>query len=863
MLNVDRSLCSGCTALLLLFSVVMPSLSQAPAIPGSRDQDRTRRAVGPISSSKGVTSYNWTLTPAGKLLSVGEMPMGAALSPDGSRLVVTNNGTSEHSLTVIDTESWQTLRHIVVPKPYALYLGVVFSPDGHTLFASGGGRHNIRIYDTRRDAWKLQGDIKLGKPSERFFPGSLAITPDGKTLLSANLANGSVAVIDIASRRVRAFVPLGGWPYGIVLSPDGRFAYVSNWDRATISVIDLRKIPRRPENVPPKVRDAVVALVRVGEHPNAMALSRNGRELYVACANSDSVSVIDTKRIRTDEQIIVPTTQPVLSTLSLSPYKNAPSGSSPSALTLSPDGESLYVANGGNNDIVVVKVVGMPNSIEFILPDLTKKPNTTYDPTLLKSGLIPTGWYPTAVCVSPDSGTLYVTSSKGLGPGQNARPRKYIADLLRGLAQKIPVPSAEALDKLTQQVVENNGFDESLALPVPQTATPAPVPVPRRIGDPSVFKHVIYIIKENRTYDQVLGDLPQGNGDPWLCLFDRKVTPNHHALAEEFVLLDNFYVDGQVSADGHEWTVGAQVTDFVERTWPPNYSGRGSVPSGPISTPTAGYLWDYCDRKGLTHFNYGERQMVHAEAPNNFQNQGLPNSSKEYGGWKLGPREDQRRADIFLKDLKAWEEKGVMPNLVLMSLHSDHTEGTAAGRPTPRASVADNDLALGRIVEAVSHSKFWKDTAIFVVEDDAQDGPDHVDAHRTIAFVISPYTKRRVVDSTLYDTCSMVKTIELILGLPPMSQFDAAATPMLSCFTDQPDFTPIKALPATWDLAETNPKTAPGAKKSARMNFKEVDAAPWGELNRIIWASVKGPRVPYPKIVSTRRSLFGEEEDDD
>jgi hypothetical protein len=338
-------------------------------------------------------------------------------------------------------------------------------------------------------------------------------------------------------------------------------------------------------------------------------------------------------------------------------------------------------------------------------------------------------------------------------------------------------------------------------------------------------------------------------------LFGEKITPNLHALVRQFVLLDNFYADAEVSADGHNWSTAAYATDYIEKTWPANYShrGRGFEYQGgvPIASPTEGYLWDYARRAGLSYRNYGEfiETSKSAEEPSRAREKSLEGHfDPMYRPWDLGYR-DQERVDEFLREFQEYKKNGNLPRLMILCLPNDHTEGTAPGKPTPRAFVADNDLALGRLVEAVSHSTYWKNTAIFSVEDDAQNGPDHVDAHRTEALVISAYTKRHFVDSTLYSTSSMLRTIELILGLPPMSQFDAAATPMWNSFTLSADLTPYNALPAGVSLDEKNPDNAPGAERSRAMNFSKEDSAPDVELNEIIWKSIKGADSEMPAPV--------------
>ena len=401
-------------------------------------------------------------------------------------------------------------------------------------------------------------------------------------------------------------------------------------------------------------------------------------------------------------------------------------------------------------------------------------------------------------------------------------------------------------------------------------------PIPAKVGEASPIKHCIYIIKENRTYDQVFGDIREGNGDPALCIFPERVTPNHHALARQFVLLDNFYVDGEVSANGHEWSTAAYATDYVEKVWPQVYRHDGEhskeAVSGfqypaegatPIAFPSSGYLWDRCREAGVSYRSYGEfiENGRGRARPGHARVKGLEGHFDPlFRSFDL-EYSDQRRADRFIEELKRFESEGEMPRLIILRLPNDHTAGTKRGAPTPTAYLADNDLALGRVVEAVSHGKFWKETAIFVLEDDAQNGPDHVDAHRSPALVVSPYTKRRHVDSSMYSTSSMLRTMELILGLKPMTQFDAAAQPMYGSFQAAADLTPFTHLPAGVSLDERNAAQAWGAAESAKMDFREADAADDQRLNEIIWRSVRGAGHPMPPPV--RAAFFTPHEDGD
>jgi hypothetical protein len=450
---------------------------------------------------------------------------------------------------------------------------------------------------------------------------------------------------------------------------------------------------------------------------------------------------------------------------------------------------------------------------------------------------------------------------------------QYIGLLMQGTLSAIDLPDAGQLAVWTVDSFKCSPLREGTAV---VGEVPADSPVPGKPGGPSPIKHCVYIIKENRTYDQVFGDMREGNGDPGLCLFGEKVTPNHHRLARQFVLLDNFYVDGEVSADGHMWSTAAYATDFVEKVWPLNYRGSpkkklDTYPSEGeyewIARPAGGYLWDRAAEAGVSYRSYGEwvDTAKNVGDPGRAMVKALEGHiDPQFRGWDLN-YPDQKRADRFLAELARFEREGDMPRLIIMRLPNDHTSGTKVGKPTPIAQVADNDLALGRVVEGISKSKFWNDTAVFVVEDDAQDGPDHVDAHRSVALVVSPYTKRGFVDSTPYSTSGMLRTMELILGLKPMSQFDAAARPMYASFTAKPDRSGYRHVVPQVDLGETNKENSAGAKLSEGFDFTKEDRVDDRLFNEVIWHAVKGPGVPMPAPV---RAAFvvpkvKQEKDDD
>jgi YVTN family beta-propeller protein len=521
-------------------------------------------------------------------------------------------------------------------------------------------------------------------------------------------------------------------------------------------------------------------------------------------------------------------------------------------LALSPDEKTLYVTNGGNNDVAVVDLSNGSAQVK---------------------GFIPTGWYPVSVAVSPKNDWLFVGAGKGFKPSRNDLPvedgvenragqlpgqaygvgsgrnyyHNYILAGIKGGLSRIPTPTDAELAAYTKSVMELTPYKDSLI----ETARgqSAGSVIPNNPGKDSPFQHVLYIIKENRTYDQVFGDLKQGDGDPNLVLYGRKVTPNHHAIAEQFVLLDNIYCDGEVSQDGWEWSTAANDSDWDIKATPFSYSGR-MLPPGSRETirPSNGYLWEWAEKRGLTYYSYGAKTFAGLFSPT-----WKGHFSEEWNETRRQDLPDYLKADLFIKDLKAAEQTDKWPNLVVMSLTDDHTTGTRPGARTPYASVGSNDLAIGKIVDAVSHSKFWPNTAIFIIEDDAQNGPDHVDAHRTVGLVASAYTKRGSVDHTMYTSTSMVRTIELCLGIPPRSQYDVAAAPMFGCFTGKLDKTPFNHLNAQVDLNAINARNAPMARESERLNFSDVDLADWNTLNRVLWADAK-PGTRYPGSFSSYTS---------
>lgn len=830
---------------------------------------------GPKSDGSVLLPNQWSLRPEGKQIQVGDFPSQIALHPDGKHAAVLHCGYGQHEVVILDLTQQSIKSRVALPEAF---YGLAFSRDGSRLVASGASKETVNVLEIK-DGWIVEHRaVALRDPKLKGVVSGLALSKDGRTAWVASVLGQRISVVDLAGGKVRSEIQLAEgelakalreedapksededaitkraevllqlanadapYPYGVVADEARGRIYVSLWAQSAVQVLDL-------------TTGAKLALWRTGSHPNEMILTRSGKHLLVANANHNTVSVLDTETGATVEQLVA----------ELLP--DSPPGSTPNSLALSPDEKHLYVANANINAVAVFEVEKWGRSRSL--------------------GFIPVGWYPTSVRVTADGKSLLVANGKGLASRANrngpqpgiAFPTtvsEYIAGLFQGTVSVVTLPK-EADREATLKKWTAKAYAGMPPSGRGTAAKPEPGnPIPVQIGSPSPIKYVLYIIKENRTYDQVLGDLPMGNGDPTLCLFPERITPNHHQLAREFVLLDNFYVESEVSADGHEWTMGAYATDFVEKTWPLSYGHNAqkkySYPAEgnfSIATPAGGYLWDRAREAGVSYRSYGEF-ISNGKTPSQ---PGKTRVKALEGHFDPLFRSfdmdypDQKRADRFLSELKRFEAEGDMPRLQIVRLPNDHTSGTATDKLTPTACVADNDLALGRIVEGLSHSKFWPQMAIFVVEDDAQNGPDHVDAHRTIAYAISPYIKRGTVDSTLYSTASMLRTMELILGMRPMSQFDALAQPMFASFTRQPDLTPYRHARPDANLEERNKKLAWGGKLSNRMDFTREDAADDLLLNEVVWRSVKGPdsRMPAPvRAGFVLAEEAGEEDDDD
>jgi DNA-binding beta-propeller fold protein YncE len=840
-----------------------------------------RVTPGPQPDGSVLLHNQWPIRPVGIQVTLGDFPVGMAVDPAGRYAAILHAGWGPHEIRVVDLRTRAVTAVVPVHETFG---GVAFSADGRRLVCSGGSDGVLLVFAFEGGLVKPVSKVQLPADEAHVSVGGLVLDPDGRTayaamlfagkIVRANLDSGATdwtAALDPAvpeSAKPEAARPPaddapnegsysrylveGSDPFCLAADFRRHRLYASLWGQSAVAVLDSND-------------GRVLARWPAGLHPNELALSQDGRRLFVSNGGLNTVTVLDAATGQASE------------TLSSAFSAADPPGSTPDSLCLSPDGATLYVANGYNNNIALFDV---------------RRPGKG-----AALGFIPTGWFPTAVRVTPDGRSLLVVSARGLtplpnnrlpGPGEPPVGRKI--DLLAspaGPEQQFPYDGtlyhgSLALLALPDQRTFTDTLRRWTAIAeLCRPAAPPPAepgnPIPARRGGPTPIRYVIYIIKENRTYDQVFGDLPQGNGAPELCLFPEQVTPNLHRLARQFVLLDNFYANAEISASGHEWSMGGYSAEFVERAWPLNYGHKkGKVPyvaegNYAAALPALGYLWDRAKAAGITYRSYGE--FVHGLAtPEDPAQSNLPalqgHVDPLYRGWTL-TYSDLERAPRFIAELHRFEAAGDMPRLQIVRLPNDHTEAARAGALTPRAMVAQNDLAVGRVVEAVTHSRFWPQTAIFIVEDDAQNGPDHVDAHRTEALVVSPYTPRQAVDSTAYSTCSMLATMELILGLEPMSQFDAAANPMRASFQAEADLEPYEAVPNRISLAERNPAKTTAAAISAGFDFSHEDAIDDATFNRVIWASVRGENSPMPAPVhaafvrSLPKPAAADDDDDD
>ncbi len=877
-------------ALLLCALPLVGNAAQDPSIPISTEP------VGRSGSGRVVTPVNQIVTPAGTQVELsGLRPQSLALSPDG-KILVTAGKTPE--LVVLAPGTGRLLQRVPLPpepgkepapppvsdhilkpddKGQLSFTGLIFSPDGTKIYLANV-EGSIKVFAVNK-AGLVTGLGSLPLPAAQTvdrqteIPAGLALSRDGKRLyVVLNLSN-RLGELDAETGKLLRQWDVGVAPYDVRLV--GKKAYVSNWGGRRPGPGNLtgpagHGLRVRVDPVRHIANEGSVSVINLGEdaseiqnpgfdimvglHASAVALSPDGRQLVVANSSSDTLSVIDTSTDRVVETIWT---------------RQSPDdlfGATPNALTFDASGKKLFVCNGTQNAVAVVD----------FSPGRSKL-----------RGLVPVGWFPGAIVHDARRKMIYVANIKGLGAGDRSTEKvpKFNSHQSLGSLSLLAEPTAAQLPEFTKRALANLRYPLLAQAKLPPRPDQPPRPVPERVGEPSVFKHVVYIIKENRTYDQVLGDVPAGNGASSLCIFGEQITPNQHKIVNEFILLDNTYCSGVISADGHQWATTAITTDYLEKSFssfPRSYpDGMDDTDCDALAYSPAGFIWDnaIAHRKSLR--DYGEfaitrkswkdnsrigepafldhyREFVNGTDTIRLYSEPAVESLRPYlntntVGWDLAVP-DVFRAAQFKKELKEFEERDDLPSLIIVCLPNDHTSGTKAGTPTPASQVADNDLSFGQIVEALSHSRFWKDTCLFAIEDDPQDGWDHVSAYRTTAYVVSSYTKRHKIVSTQYNQTSLLRTIELILGLPPMNQMDAVATPMFDCFVDVPDFTPFVALTNNIPLDQMNPEPKKisdpllrkDASASGRLPLAKADQCPEDLLNRILWRAMKGSRAPYP-----------------
>ena len=857
--------------------------------------------VGPVAANRFSVPTGQVLTPAGRQVSLPKMrPQALALSPDGRLLATAGRN---NSLALIDPATGQVLQTIplsfiknnsatsgsgtnaaastasgaVTNTAELSFTGLTFSPDGRRLYLSTVGG-NVWVFAVNGGHVAVSPSVLPVPDAEapkqrREIPTGLAVSADGRRLYVTGNLGGRLYELDAFTG-----TPLRSWdtgvaPYDVVLS--GSKAYVSNLGGrfprkgeltapagkgTTVLVDSERYIPLAGSvTVIDLASGRLSSEIATGLHTSALAVSPGGKYVVAANTGDDTLSVIDTRTDRVVEKIWARQTPADLF------------GAQPNALAFSPDGKRLYVCNGTQNAVAVVRFVPDQNASQVV-------------------GLIPVGWFPGAIQFDPGRKLLCVANIKGIGAAKVIRPGekpKLNTKDFYGTVSLVPVPGERRLAALTRTALRNMRYPKvAEALLPPRPGQPVQ-PIPERAGEPSRFKHVIYVIKENRSYDQILGDMSEGNGDTNLCIFGEEHTPNQHQIAREFILMDNTYCSGVQSADGHQWTDSAIANEYVERQissgTPRSYPGSKTEDGvDALAWASSGFIWNNALAHGKTFRNYGEWMLTKAGWKDPKRKGGItwrdywtdfqtgacatqlrsragleslrPYSDTNTVGWDLKVP-DVARAAEFIRELRCFETNDALPELIILFLPNDHTGGARSEYPTPGAQIADNDLALGRVVEAVSHSRFWPETCLFAIEDDPQAGWDHVSAYRTTCYVVSPYTRRRQTISTQYNHCSLVRTIELILGLPPMNQLDAAAAPMSDCFTAIPDLTPFTSVPNRVPLDRINPDPKKIADRvlrqdaivSNRLPLHEPDRCPEDVLNRILWRAMKGTHAPYPE----------------
>ena len=764
----------------------------------------------------------WKISAIGETSKMGDLPMQLVVHPSKKWMVGINAGQSNQSLMVYDCKTGNRTDSVYINKTF---YGGVFNSNGKDFYVTGGNNNWIEHFTFSKGKLKFVDTAFLGKPwPVKISPVGICLDKKNEFLYTTTKEDSAIYQINLKTKKAKIFAKINSEGYSIIFDDKHNLLWVSEWGNSSIAAFDIAS-------------GLLKNRIKVGSNPNEMILDKKSNRIFVTCGNDNSVHVVSTEENIAKE------------ILNTAIYPSSPTGSTPNGLDIDNTKGILFVANADNNNLALfdIREIGETKII----------------------GFVPTGWYPTQVKVV--SGQVFVSNGKGLismanprGPsplyrknsaeyqkGIKSSPVQYMGGLFKGVLQKFSVEfMLTNLPTLTEQVKFNTPYNSGQLLG--DIEIPEKNPIPSKIGQTSPIKHVFYIIKENRTYDQVLGDVAGGNGDTSLLLFGENITPNQHKLVKEFVLLDNFYVDAEVSADGHNWSTAAIANDYTEKTWPISYGGRGGnyVYEGQskVAHPDKGFIWDHAKRANISFRTYGEFADDYKPNIKVLENHLCPH----FTSWDEKVR-DTSRFYQWKSDFDSLININQVPQLSTLRFINDHTEGVRKNRPTPFAHIADNDLAVGMFVEYLSKSKIWESSVVFILEDDAQNGADHVDAHRSTAYVAGGYVKRNFIDHNSYSTSSMLRTMELILGMSPMSQYDAASKSMWRCFNDTSNNEIFNAVPAKVDLNEKNASTNSKSTsflmhESEKLDLDKEDLADEQLMNSLLWKYVKGEHAIPPAI---------------
>ncbi len=768
-------------------------------------------STGPTDDGAVVIPGGRLIKPWGQYIQAGSFPMNLLSWPDRTLAVISNDGKGLapgklQSIQLVDTDRAEVLQTINRDRPGSFFFGLALSDDGTRLYVAGGGDNKVEIFHLAADGLSLEksGEFEVGG-----YPSGLELDEQRHVLFVTAQLDGDLVAVDLDSGEEAWRKHLGVLPYDIKMSPDNKVLFVSMWGRSDLD---------SPGQVVAVDADTsnVLAKIDVGKNPEAMAMASDGR-LFVPCSDADRIDVIDTR------------TKTVVMSINLRRDGSAAVGLSPSSVALDESRGRLYVTCAQKNSVDVLDM----QSGDIL-------------------GSIPTAWYPTAVGIRTSDGMVLVSTGKGQGIG----PKESTDDIHKFMHGSLNLIAAPTDEQLEQGAAEVKYYNERPLSFFPDRCLGKAFPLPRSIDEPSPIKHVVFILRENKTYDQNLGDLETGDGDPDLVMFGENLTPNLHALAREFCSLDNFYADIEVSVQGHYWMVAGTINDYSERIWHASYRDDSRFPSTGTQQadyPAGKYIWQNLFTHDIPFRDYGEPLGVVGE-----MDKFAPFVNSDYMldlGMYLYSTPDTQRVEWIWEEIEA----GMFPPFLYVALLNDHTYGTKPGQPTPQWMVAENDYATGLLVDRITHSKYWPETLIIITEDDPQSGADHIDGHRSFALFISPFTKKGYTSSVQYSFSSLIRTYSLILGLPALNILDESAAPVYDCFRSEPDLSTYDVRDMNISYEENNYAT-PGALASDRMDFTTVDRA--DGLGKVLWLATH-PNDPLPEQLKDEQPWQEQQEDEE